>query len=140
LGDLAVGVTDEREVELGAADLSTVARPVVVAVDRSTEMAIALVLRLSNSSFSAAVRPSSVVQTGVKSAGWLNSTAHLPDFQSWKSTVPSVVSALKSGASSPSRIPMACLAFRHRSQPNKTTSICTGPLPPGLSRPLGRRR
>ena len=51
----------------------------------STETAIALTPRLSNSPFRLAVRPSSVVQTGVKSAGWLNSTAHLPLFQSWKS-------------------------------------------------------
>ena len=72
----------------------------------STETAIALTLRLSNSSFRLAVRPSSVVQTGVKSAGWLKSTAHVPSFHWWKSIVPSVVSALKSGASSPSRSAM----------------------------------
>ncbi len=72
----------------------------------STEIAIALTPRLSNSSLSDAVRPSSVVQTGVKSAGWLNRTAQLPAFQSWNVTVPSVVSAVKSGATSPSRIAM----------------------------------
>ena len=35
-----------------------------------------LTLRLSNSGFSAATVPSSVVQTGVKSFGWLNKTPH----------------------------------------------------------------
>lgn len=62
--------------------------------------------RRSNSLFSDAVRPSSVVQTGVKSAGWLNSTAQLPSFHSWKRSVPAVVSAVKSGAMSPRRIVM----------------------------------
>src|SRR5690606_39570773 len=36
----------------------------------STDRAMALTLRLANSSFSLAVKPSSVVHTGVKSAGW----------------------------------------------------------------------
>ncbi len=67
----------------------------------STEMAIALTLRLSNASLSVAVRPSSVVQTGVKSAGWLKRTAQEPAFQSWKWIVPSVVSAVKSGRCRP---------------------------------------
>ncbi len=63
-------------------------------------------LRLSNSGFSAATRPSSVVQTGVKSLGCENSTAQLSPFHSWKLIVPSVVSAVKSGASSPRRMAM----------------------------------
>jgi len=46
------------------------------------------------------------VQTGVKSAGWLNRTAQLPFFHWWKSIVPAVVSAVKFGASSPSRMLM----------------------------------
>ena len=50
----------------------------------STETAIGLALRAANSPDSAAVRPSSVVQTGVKSAGWENSTAQAPSFHSWK--------------------------------------------------------
>ena len=33
-------------------------------------------------------RPSSVVQTGVKSLGWLNSTAHESPTQSWKRLAP----------------------------------------------------
>ena len=45
--------------------------------------------------------PSSVVQTGVKSLGWENSTAELLPIQSWKRILPSVVSASKSGAVSP---------------------------------------
>ena len=44
----------------------------------STDTAIGLALRAANSPESAAVRPSSVVQTGVKSAGWLNRTAQEP--------------------------------------------------------------
>ena len=65
------------------------------------------VLRLSNSGLSAATRPSSVVHTGVKSFGCENRTAQLSPFQSWKLIVPSVVSAVKSGASSPRRIAIA---------------------------------
>jgi hypothetical protein len=41
-----------------------------------------------------------VVQTGVKLRGWENSTAHESPIQSWNRTVPCVVSASKSGASS----------------------------------------
>lgn len=67
----------------------------------SMDRAMALVLRLANSLCSAAVRPSSVVHTGVKSAGWLKNTAHEPFFQSWNEISPSVVMAVKSGASSP---------------------------------------
>ena len=62
-----------------------------------------LVSRLAHSSFSWATRPSSVVQTGVKSAGWLKSTAQLSPFQSRNEMSPSVVEAVKSGAVSPSR-------------------------------------
>ena len=38
------------------------------------------------------------MQTGVKSLGCENSTAHLSPIQSWKRILPSVVSASKSGA------------------------------------------
>ena len=62
--------------------------------------------RFSNSGFSCAARPSSVVQTGVKSFGWLKSTAEALPFQAWKDTGPGVVSAVKSGAVSPSRMAM----------------------------------
>ena len=41
------------------------------------------------------------MQTGVKSLGCENSTAHESPIQSWKLIVPSVVSASKSGAVSP---------------------------------------
>src|ERR1700737_3928850 len=52
----------------------------------------------SNSGLIFAMYPSSVVQTGVKSFGWENSTAHDSPIQSWKLILPRVVSASKSGA------------------------------------------
>src|SRR5213078_1031014 len=55
----------------------------------------------SNCGFIFAMYPSSVVQTGVKSLGCENRTAHESPIQSWKLIVPSVVSASKSGAVSP---------------------------------------
>lgn len=58
---------------------------------------------LSNCGFSLANAPSSVVHTGVKSAGCEKSIAHLSPIQSWKSISPSVVFALKFGASDPNR-------------------------------------
>src|SRR5690242_9888976 len=64
----------------------------------STERPMILTPRLSNSGLSRAIVPSSVVQTGVKSLGWENSTAQLLPIQSWKRILPSVVSASKSGA------------------------------------------
>src|SRR5687768_1338974 len=75
----------------------------------STLRPITLVLRFSNSGFRAATRPSSVVHTGVKSLGCEKSTAQLSPFHSWNEIVPWVVSAVKSGASSPSRIAMVVL-------------------------------
>src|SRR5690242_7390913 len=62
-----------------------------------------LVLRLSNSAFIRAIVPSSVVHTGVKSLGWENRIAHLSPIHLWKSISPSVVLAVKLGASSPMR-------------------------------------
>src|SRR5919201_1831430 len=67
----------------------------------STESPMILTLRLSNSGLIFAMYPSSVVQTGVKSFGCENSTAHESPIQSWKRIRPSVVSASKSGAVSP---------------------------------------
>jgi hypothetical protein len=49
---------------------------------------------------------------GVKSAGWLNNTAHEPFFQSRKEISPSVVMAVKSGAVSPRWRPMGCPFIR----------------------------
>jgi len=43
--------------------------------------------------------PSSVVQTGVKSFGWLNRIAQLSPIHWWKSIAPWVVWAVKFGAS-----------------------------------------
>ena len=48
----------------------------------STLTAMGFTPRLANSPDSAAVRPSSVVHTGVKSAGCENSTTHEPAAQS----------------------------------------------------------
>ena len=55
----------------------------------------------SNSGKSFAARPNSVVQTGVKSAGWLKRTAQLLFIAEWNSMGPEEVSALKSGTTSP---------------------------------------
>ena len=68
----------------------------------STDSATTFTLRFAKSSLSFAVSPSSVVQTGVKSAGCENSTPHLSPSHSWKLIVPSLDSAVKSGAVSPS--------------------------------------
>ena len=54
----------------------------------STEMPMILALRLANSRASPAMVPSSVVQTGVKFLGWLNSTAQPSPIHSWKWIVP----------------------------------------------------
>src|SRR3954463_16112895 len=67
----------------------------------STERPISLTPRLSNSGFSLASAPSSVVQTGVKSLGCENNSAQLSPIQSWNLIFPSVVSASKSGAVAP---------------------------------------
>jgi len=48
----------------------------------STEIARIFVLRRSNSGLIRAMYPSSVVQTGVKSFGWENSTVHESPIQS----------------------------------------------------------
>ena len=68
----------------------------------STLRPMIFVLRLSNSGFRCAIEPSSVVQTGVKSLGCENRTPHESPSHWWKRIGPSVVSAVKSGAVSPS--------------------------------------
>src|SRR5215468_7743089 len=78
----------------------------------STDRPTTLTLRLSNSGLSADTRPSSVVQTGVKSLGCENRTPQLVPRYWWKLIGPSVVSAVKSGASSPSCNAMAYLRCR----------------------------
>src|SRR5215813_9458102 len=62
---------------------------------------IILQFLFSNSDLRPAIYPSSVVQTGVKSFGWEKRIAHPLPIHSWKLMGPSVVSALKLGASSP---------------------------------------
>src|ERR1700722_6530480 len=61
-----------------------------------------LQFRAAKSDSTLAIYPSSVVQTGVKSFGCENRTAHESPIHSWKLIGPSVVSAVKSGAMSPS--------------------------------------
>jgi hypothetical protein len=68
-------------------------------------------LRLSKSGLTFAMYPSSVVQTGVKSFGCENSTAQESPIQSWNLMWPSVVSASKSGATSPSCSAMDLCSF-----------------------------
>ena len=75
----------------------------------STERPISLALRLSNSGLALEKAPSSVVQTGVKSLGWEKRMPQLSPSHSWKLMVPSVVSAVKSGAVSPSRTAIVLL-------------------------------
>ena len=58
------------------ADLHTLIHPLWSSRE-SPDIAISFTLRFLNSSASNTQRPSSVVQTGVKSRGWENSTAHL---------------------------------------------------------------
>src|SRR6266404_3122479 len=66
----------------------------------STLNPMILVLRRSNSGFSLAMYPSSVVHTGVKSLGCENKMAQPLPIHSWKLIVPCEVSAVKLGASS----------------------------------------
>ena len=61
-------------------------------------MPMILQLRPSNSDLRPATAPSSVVHTGVKSLGWEKNRAHPSPIHSWKLILPSVVSAVKSGA------------------------------------------
>ena len=97
----------------------------------STERPISLVLRLSNSGLALENAPSSVVQTGVKSFGWENRIPQLSPSHSWKLMVPSVVSAVKSGAVSPSRTAMCppgivnvCLRWSACSRPYRARGNC----------------
>src|SRR5882757_5832678 len=69
----------------------------------STLSPMIFVLRFSNSGFRRAMQPSSVVHTGVKSFGCENRIAHPLPIHSWNLILPSVVSAVKSGTSSPIR-------------------------------------
>src|SRR3972149_2876126 len=82
-----------------------------------------LQFRLSNSGFSRAMYPSSVVHTGVKSFGWENNTHQESPAHSWKRMGPSVVCAPKSGALLPIRSAMAALLHSH-----ETCSLLPGEL------------
>src|SRR5260370_25845580 len=65
----------------------------------STLRPMILQLRFSNSGFSPAMYPSSVVQTGVKFFGCENRIAQPLPIHSWKLIRPCVLSAVKLGAS-----------------------------------------
>src|SRR5688572_32923802 len=67
----------------------------------STLSPISLTPRLSNSGFSLASAPSSVVQTGVKSFGCENRSAQPEPIQSWNLIFPSVVAASKTKTTVP---------------------------------------
>src|ERR1044072_3886208 len=82
----------------------------------STLSPITFTPRFSKSGFERATYPSAVVQTGVKSFGWEKRTAQLSPIHSWKLIGPSVVSAVKSGAMSPSRRAI-CISFLIRKKP-----------------------
>ena len=69
----------------------------------SMERPISLAPTFSNSSFFLANPTNSVVQTGVKSAGWLNSTIHLPATSLGRFIMPWVVLTTMSGNLSPIR-------------------------------------
>src|SRR5487761_1701383 len=85
----------------------------------STLTPMSLVLRLAKSSLRFAKSPSSVVHTGVKSAGWENRIPQLSPRYSYRLMVPSVLSAVKFGAASPScsAIFLLLLIFRRDDSP-----------------------
>ena len=122
--DMTFGVGNDGEGEVCGGDFVDIGYPpgvggeVVGGLDRGVGLAlrvflsqmnrmftspISLTFLFSNSSFSLANAPSSVVHTGVKSAGWLNRIAHLSPIHWWKSMSPWVVLAVKLGAVVPSR-------------------------------------
>jgi len=75
IGDLLVSVGNDRETDHGCSGFSSISLIHCLCDSAaSTDSANAFTLRLSNSGFSLAVNPSSVVHTGVKSAGWENNT------------------------------------------------------------------
>jgi len=91
----------------------------------SIESPINCTLSDFNSSAIAENAMNSVVHTGVKSAGWENSTSHFP-LKSESFTMPFVVSASKSGAGSP-RIGIALDSPHIVSHSFMTSSSCALP-------------
>ena len=77
----------------------------------STLSAMTFTFRLSNSGFSFATSPSSVVHTGVKSFGCEKRIAQLEPIHSWNLIGPSVESWVKSGATLPRRMDMRAPSF-----------------------------
>src|SRR5512144_943477 len=79
----------------------------------STLTARNFTFRLVNSLLILATAPSSVVQTGVKSAGCEKSTPQLSPSHWWKFTSPSVLCAVKLGAVSPNLNAMLLLVLMY---------------------------
>src|SRR3546814_8151407 len=95
----------------------------------STESPIVFTPRLSHSGRSRATSPSSVVQTGVKSLGWLKNRPQDDPSHSWKRIRPCVLSASKSGAIWPSWIDMRESPLRPddgTSRPAEPASVAWG--------------
>src|SRR5438067_9414770 len=105
----------------------------------STLRPMIFVLRLSNSGLMRAMYPSSVLQTRVKSLRCEKRTAHWLPIHWWKSMGPSVVWAVKLGASSPIRNAMGTtLLFGRAGNPN-ARAVAKPAVPSVLVRP-GQRR
>src|SRR6266850_8310447 len=107
----------------------------------STLTPMILVFRLSNSDLMRAMYPSSVVHTGVKSLGWENRTAHELPIHWWKSIGPSVVCAVKFGASSPIRMVLPPHSRCRAHDPNaiRRGAPAGPPSPPPLAALAGGR-
>ena len=80
----------------------------------STGRPMLLTRARSNSGLIRATSPSSMVQIGVESFGCEKENAHELPIRSWKRISPSVVSASKSGAVSPSCSPIVAVLFGRR--------------------------
>src|SRR3982074_431487 len=103
--------------------------------------------RRSNSGLILAMYPSSVVHTGVKSFGCENSTAQESPIQSWNLIGPSVVSASKSGTTSPSLSVIDLFLSRQppcrpslRTNPDRLSGITTRIAERGLAAGVAQQR
>jgi len=91
LGDTEIGVRDDRVVQGVPLGFLDVFGPAWWSSAESTDRPITLTFLISNAGLIFAMSPNSVVQTGVKSFGCENSTAHEFPIHSWKRIGPSVV-------------------------------------------------
>src|SRR5215831_4574970 len=94
----------------------------------STLIPMILQLRLSNSGFSPAMYPSSVVHTGVKFFGCENRMAQPLPIQSWKLILPWVVSAVKFGASLLIRNDIPSPPYREDARGQRHCRVLTPPI------------